>query len=316
LNGNCCNIAPAYRDRQGKDSWDLWNNLFRDSEGVDMEANLIPLTTRHKKVSFDLPSEHHFPPRLIDSLERLVQTLDDAATADAPVVSEALAFFIARKGKLLRPILTLLCCELSGGDPLDAVPLAAAVELVHCSSIILDDLPCMDNASARRGRAALHMQFGEAVAVLTSVHLLSQAFRITAAAETTIKQNLVAVLADAISCNGMIRGQVIDLGGGGDTDEVRSLKTSPLFRVAAQFGACAAAAPRWQVEALIKFANCLSLAFQLRDDVIDGHAGSSQLQRAIEISEAAAAELAATFDDTAACRDLLGLIGYAVSREA
>lgn len=261
-------------------------------------------------------SEHPFTLRLVDSYERLVGTLDAAATTDTPVVSEALAFFMTRKGKLLRPMLTLLCCEIAGGDPLGAVPLAAAVELVHCSSIILDDLPCMDNASIRRGRVSLHTQFGEGVAILTSVHLLSHAFRLTAAAARMIGQELVAVLADAISCSGMIRGQVLDLSGGGDTDDVRSLKTTPLFRIAAQFGAYAAGAPRWQVEALIKFANCFSLAFQVRDDIIDGQADLSQLERAKEISGAAAEELAASFGDTAACRDLVSLIGFAVSRDA
>jgi geranylgeranyl diphosphate synthase type II len=223
---------------------------------------------------------------------------------------------MARKGKLLRPMLSLLCCEVAGGDPLDAVPLAAAVELVHCSSIILDDLPCMDNTNSRRGRPSLHTQFGEAVAILTSIHLLSHAFRITAAAARTLEQDLVAVLADAISCDGMIRGQVIDLSGGGNADDVRSLKTTPLFRIAARFGACAAGAPAWQVEALSRFADRLSLAFQVCDDVIDGEVDPSQLQRATAISRAAAAELGAKFGDTAACRDLVSLIDFAVSREA
>jgi geranylgeranyl diphosphate synthase, type II len=264
----------------------------------------------------ELRSEHPFSLRLIDSHERLIRILDAAAASDTPVVSEALASFMARKGKLLRPMLTLLCCEIAGGDPLGAVQLAAAVELVHCSSIILDDMPCMDNAGIRRGRVSLHQQFGEAVAILTSVHLLSHAFRLTAAAARMIGQDLVVVLADAISCNGMIRGQVLDLSGAGDTDDVRSLKTTPLFRLAAQFGASAAGAPSWQVEALTKFANCLSLAFQVRDDIIDGQADPSQLQRAREISGAAAEELSATFGDTAAVRDLVSLIGFAVSREA
>ena len=101
-------------------------------------------------------SEHPFAPRLAASYERLLTILDAAATTDTPVVSTALASFMARKGRLLRPMLTLLCCEIAGGDPQQAVPLAGAVELVHCSSLILDDLPCMDNTDTRRGRASLH----------------------------------------------------------------------------------------------------------------------------------------------------------------
>lgn len=281
-----------------------------------MEAIDLPLTARPARPASVLRDEHPFAPRLVDSREQLVRTLDVAATTDAPIVSAALASFMARKGKLLRPMLTLLCCEIAGGDPLDAVPLAAAVELVHCSSLILDDLPCMDNADTRRGRASLHTQFGEAVAILTSLHLLSEAFRITAEAAGAIELDLVAMLANSISRNGMIRGQVIDLSGGGDADEVRSLKTAPLFRIAAQFGAYAARASAWQIAALSKFADHLSLAFQMRDDIIDGQTNPTQLQRARKIAAAATAELAATFNDTAACRDLVSLIGFAVTREA
>ena len=211
-------------------------------------------------------------------------------------------------------MLTLLCCEIAGGDPRDAVPLAAAVELVHCSSLILDDLPSMDNTDTRRGRISLHKRFGDAVAILASVHLLSQAFR-TVAMARIVDPDLVAMLAEAISRNGMIRGQVLDLIDGCDSDEVRSLKTAPLFRIAAQFGAYAAKAPAWQVEVLSEFADRLSLAFQVRDDIMDGHTESSQLQRAQQIASAVAAELAATFGDTASCRDLVKLIDFAVSRE-
>lgn len=273
------------------------------------------LTARSATPSPASHGEHPFASRLAAQHARLLSLLDEAAVSDTRVVSAALASFMARKGKLLRPMLTLLCCEIAGGDPRQAVPLAAAVELVHCSSLILDDLPCMDNTDMRRGRASLHTRFGEAVAILTSVHLLSQAYRNVAMAKI-VEPDLVGMLAEAISCNGMIRGQVLDLSDGCDSDEVRSMKTAPLFRVAAQFGAYAAHAPDWQVDALGRFAERLSLTFQVRDDIIDGDTASSQLQRAQEIGRTGAAELAATFGDTAPCRDLVRLIRFAVSREA
>jgi geranylgeranyl pyrophosphate synthase len=213
----------------------------------------------------------------------------------------------------LRPLLTLLSCEVAGGDPQHTVPLAAAVELVHCSSIILDDLPCTDNSAIRRGQASLHTQFGEAVAILASLHLLSRAFNIAAGTEKTIARNAAAMLTDAISSKGMIHGQLVDLDGGDCADEVRLLKTAPLFRMAAQFGAYAAGAPSRQVDALTKFSDCLSLVFQLRDDIIDGEADPALLQKR---GAAAAKELVATFGRTAPCSDLVTLIGFAVSREA
>ena len=113
----------------------------------------------------------------------------------------------------------------------------------------------------------------------------------------------------------MICGQLIDLDSGGSSDEVRLLKTAPLFRIAAQFGAHAAGAPGRQVDALIKFSDCLSLVFQLRDDIIDGDIDPGLLQTAAERGAAAAKELVATFGRTAPCSDLVNLIGFAVSRE-
>ena len=160
-------------------------------------------------------TEYRLPQRLLGSCQKLLDSLDATAIADAPIVADALSYFMGRKGKLLRPIVTLLCCEVTGGNPMDAVQLAVVVELVHCSSVILDDLPCMDNSASRRGQASLHTRFGEAVAILTSVHLLSSAFRIAAAASKTMGEDLVAMLSDAISKNGMIRGQASDLSGWG-----------------------------------------------------------------------------------------------------
>ena len=200
-----------------------------------------------------------------------------------------------------------MSCEVAGGDPQHVVPLAAAVELVHCSSIILDDLPCMDNSAIRRGQASLHTQFGEAVAILASVHLLSRAFNIAAGTEMIIGTNAVTTLTDAISSKGMIYGQLVDLDGGGCADEVRLLKTAPLFRMAARFGAYAAGRRSRQVDALAKFSDCLSLVFQLRDDIIDGEVDPALLQTVAERGAAAATELVATFGRTARCSDLVSL---------
>ena len=246
----------------------------------------------------------------------LLQVLDAAAASNTPILSRALSYFMSRKGKLLRPLFTLLSCEVAGGDPQRAIQLSVVVELVHCSSIILDDLPCMDNSPIRRAQASLHSQFGEAVAILASVHLLARAFSIVAGIEKTMGGNFSAMLSDAINCGGMIHGQLIDLHGGGSTDEVRLLKTAPLFRMAAQFGAYAAGAPSRHVDALTKFSDCLSLVFQLRDDIIDGDVDPAPMQTAAEMGAAAAEELVATFGRTAPCSDLVSLIGFAVSREA
>ena len=254
-------------------------------------------------------------PRLESSYRRMIGSLDLAATADALFVNDAVCYFMSRKGKLLRPVFVLLCCEVAGGDPVEAVDLAAAVELVHCSSIILDDLPCMDNSAQRRGRSSLHVRFGEATAILTSIHLLSRAFQLVAKQSQTVDRDFTSMLSDAISRDGMICGQILDLSAGGNSDEVRALKTAPLFAVAAQFGASAARAAASHVQALVRFASGLSLALQLRDDVLDGQAEPVELHRALELGRSASNDIFATFGRTAAACDLADLIEFAAARE-
>ena len=254
-------------------------------------------------------------PSLESSYRRMIESLELAATDDAPFVNDAVCYFMSRKGKLLRPVFVLLCCEVAGGDPVKAVDLAAAVELVHCSSIILDDLPCMDNSAQRRGRPSLHVRFGEATAILTSIHLLSRAFQLVAKQSRTVDKDFTSMLSDAISRHGMISGQILDLSASGSTDEVRALKTAPLFATAAEFGACTARAPAEHVHALVRFARDLSLALQLRDDVLDEQAEPLELQRAFELGRSASNDLFATFGQTAAARHLADLIDFAVARE-
>lgn len=252
-------------------------------------------------------------PRLESSYRRMLGSLELAAAADAVFVNDAVCYFMSCKGKLLRPLFVLLCCEVAGGDPVEAVDLAAAVELVHCSSIILDDLPCMDNSPQRRGQPSLHVKFGEATAILTSIHLLSRAFQLVA--KHSVDRDFTSMLSDAISRDGMICGQILDLRAGGNTDEVRALKTAPLFATAAQFGAGAARAPTAQVQALVRFAGALSLALQLRDDVLDEQAEPSELGRAFDLGRSASHDIFTAFGHTAATRDLADLIEFAAARE-
>jgi geranylgeranyl pyrophosphate synthase len=261
------------------------------------------------------PGQSAFPiaARLAASYDSVVQRLDAAAAADAPIVSQAVSYFMSHKGKLLRPTLVLLASEIAGGDPGKVAGLATAVELVHCSSIILDDLPCMDNSDTRRGQSSLHIRFGEAAAILTSVHFLSRAFQLVAESSMELKKDLTSVLSDAISQNGMIRGQIIDLSSGGDADEVRSLKTGALFRVAVQFGALAANASAPCVHALVQYASSLSVAYQIFDDVRDKQAHRSHLPRAIEIGSLAVKQIFEIFGENAASRDLAGLFDFSAA---
>lgn len=176
-------------------------------------------------------------------------------------------------------MLTLLGAQVAGGEPLDSLRAACAIEYVHTSSIILDDLPAMDDADLRRGRAALHLVFGEDIATLAALALLNQAYALLARAASAsgapgAAGRLVAEAASCIGANGMIGGQVSDLDSGGSRDDVsaleaRSLKTTALMRLTLSAGALACGASEEDSEALACFGESLGSAYQIQDDLLD-----------------------------------------------
>jgi geranylgeranyl diphosphate synthase type II len=206
--------------------------------------------------------------RVTAELERLVPR-------DQPV-ERAMAYTALAPSKQVRAVLVLACADLCGGDVDRAVPAAAAIELVHSSSLILDDLPSMDDAPRRRGKRANHLEFGEAIAILAAFGLLNLAFGTFARAyEPELASRLIAVTSDAIGPSGLIGGQAIDLLA---TDQqinfetlerIHRSKTGALFVAAATCGAATAGAAAEPIAALTAFAKNLGLAFQIVDDLLD-----------------------------------------------
>jgi len=218
-------------------------------------------------------------------LARGKQRVDEALAASLPPPStrpaalhEALRYTLLLPGKRLRGILVLACADLLRGDEEAVLPLACAVEMVHASSLILDDLPSMDDATLRRGKPVLHRVVGEANAILAAVALLNLAFARVAEAETLrerIRREAALCLTRAIGAEGLIGGQVADLDATGtklDLDAleyVHSHKTGALFQAAAELGALAAGGRERDLEALRRYAKNLGLAFQITDDLLD-----------------------------------------------
>jgi geranylgeranyl diphosphate synthase type II len=195
-----------------------------------------------------------------------------------PSLHEGMRYTLLLPGKRLRGILVLASCELLKGRVEDALPLACAVEMVHASSLILDDLPSMDDATLRRGKPTLHKLVGEANAILASVGLLNAAFATIQEAPGLNDRGRVRAttrLAEAIGVAGLIGGQVADLEATGqrlglDTLEyIHSHKTGALFIAAAELGAIAAGGRARDTEALHHYAKNLGLAFQITDDLLD-----------------------------------------------
>lgn len=218
---------------------------------------------------------------LADGRRRVDDALDKALPPlGTPPASlhEAMRYTALLPGKRLRGIVALASSELLKGDVDAALPLSVAVELVHASSLVLDDLPCMDNATLRRGKPTLHKVTGEANAILASVGLLNLAFATIQAApalKERTRTRATAILAEAIGGGGLIGGQVADLEATGrrlDLDAleyVHSHKTGALFIAAAELGAVAAGGRERDLDALRNYAKNMGLAFQITDDLLD-----------------------------------------------
>jgi geranylgeranyl diphosphate synthase type II len=179
-------------------------------------------------------------------------------------------------GKRMRPLLVMLVARDLGCTSPALVDVACAVELVHAASLILDDMPCMDNALLRRGRPTIHVQFGEDVTILAAIALLSRAFGILAAAQDVppaVRARLVARLAETVGTQGLVQGQFLDLRGNRGTENdiavTNELKTGVLLGVAVDMAAIIAQAEDTVAASLRAFALAAGHAFQLRDDFLD-----------------------------------------------
>jgi len=277
-------------------------------------------------------------PRVAALLERVLPPVD----LPPANVHRAMRHTVLAPSKRVRAALALASAEVCGREARGEA-LAVAVELVHAASLILDDLPSMDNAPMRRGRAACHVEFGEATALLAAFDLLARAFGIVAREyEAPVAAKLVSLLSEAVGSDGLVGGQADDLRGGGEAftferlERIHRLKTGVLFSAAAAGGGLAAGGTPPQLAALGTYAKNLGLAFQIVDDLLDvegdpaetgkltrsdvkkttflsfsGVAGAHQL--AHELCEVAASALAPLGTRAARLRELASYVAARVS---
>jgi len=203
----------------------------------------------------------------------------DKETPGYEVLKESMLYSVMAGGKRIRPFLVLEFCRLFGGKPEAALPFAAAVEMIHSSSLIHDDLPCMDDDDLRRGKPTNHKVYGEANALLAGDALLIYAFSVATQNDIARPKDViraVRALSESAGYRGMVAGQVIDLIGeetkyGIDTLKyMQSLKTGKLIEVSCLMGCYAAGV---EDEAILRdaaeYANKIGLCFQIVDDVLD-----------------------------------------------
>ncbi len=207
------------------------------------------------------------------ALKRYLPKGDDALSA-------AMRYSVFSGGKRIRPILTIESALSCRGRLKDALPAAAAIELVHTYSLIHDDLPAMDNDDFRRGKPTCHKVFGEANAILAGDALLTLAFNIIAKnMKSTPGIKIIEELSRSSGAEGMVAGQALDLKFQGKlknktiAGRINTLKTAKLFSAAAKIGALTAGAGAKEIEALASFGLDFGLSFQMLDDNLDGDGG-------------------------------------------
>ncbi len=203
--------------------------------------------------------------------------------AAPPVIHRAMRYSTLGGGKRLRGVLAVTACQAAGGDPERALPLAAALEMIHAYSLIHDDLPCMDDADLRRGKPSCHKVFGEAMALLAGDALLTHAFWVLgrlpelAGAPAHAALAIVNEVGAAASTAGLIGGQVADLEGEGRAEQItgdvlqaiHERKTGALFRASLRTGALLGHPSAEVLAALTRYGEELGLAFQITDDILD-----------------------------------------------
>ena len=204
-------------------------------------------------------------------------------------IFEAANYSLLAGGKRLRPMLALEFCRMCGRAPEEALPFAAAVEMIHTYSLIHDDLPCMDNDDYRRGRLTNHKVFGEAMAVLAGDALLTDAFAVALRAKLPEPERIreaITVLSECAGSLGMIGGQVLDIMSvqractEQEVLDIQSRKTGRLIVAPCVLGVIAGNGTEAQKEGAAEFAALLGLAFQIRDDVLDVIGDAGELGKA------------------------------------
>jgi len=213
--------------------------------------------------------------------ERVNERLGELVpTEDTPPeqLHKAIRYSLVAPGKKIRPLMTLLTATRLGADVESALDPACALEMIHTASLIVDDMPFMDNATTRRGKPANHKVFGEDLASLAALELLSRAYGVAARArglDDRQRLDVIRLLSDSIGSEGVIAGQLQDLRSeerAPDIDELKAMytqKTGTLFVAASEAGARIARVPLAWIEPIREFAMNMGLLFQIVDDLLD-----------------------------------------------
>lgn len=219
-----------------------------------------------------------------DYIKLVDEKLDEFMPIQYPDdIFKAMKYTVTLQGKRLRPVMCLETCRMFGGNFENAIPTACAIEMLHAQTLIHDDLPCMDNDDYRRGKLTNHKVFGEANAVLAGDALLTFAPQLIVKNSKKLgAEKLIKILEEyfhAAGAFGVIAGQVIDIESERATSKIpdpektleyiHTHKTADLFKLALRSGAIIADATERELEEITEFGQCMGVAFQIADDILD-----------------------------------------------
>ena len=214
--------------------------------------------------------------------KRINQTLEGLLPSDDSILSEAMRYSVLNGGKRLRPILVYLSSELGEASHDSIDTLAGSIELIHCYSLIHDDLPSMDDDDLRRGNPTTHKKYDEATAILAGDALQPLAFELISNLDTSDynKITIVNCLANACGYLGMVGGQIKDIHSKEiktvhDLDIMHSQKTGRLIQASLETSGILSELDQKDIKALSKYGEKIGLAFQIQDDIIDIESPSS-----------------------------------------
>ncbi len=209
--------------------------------------------------------------------ERINSALESLLPDDDSILTKAIRYSVLNGGKRLRPLLVYLSSELGNSTSEAQDLVSSAVELIHCYSLIHDDLPSMDDDSLRRGLPTCHKKFGEAIAILAGDALQPMAYSLLTHSneiEDKLKVNLIALLSEACGQNGMVEGQILDISDHKslsleELDYMHNKKTGSLIRACLEMGGLISYLQENEIDILKEYGEKIGLAFQIRDDIID-----------------------------------------------
>ena len=227
--------------------------------------------------------------RVRPAIDASLAGLLPSAATPPPRIHQAMRYSTLEGGKRIRPCLCVASYSAYSGGWGPILPVASAIEMIHCYSLIHDDLPAMDDDDFRRGKPSCHKQFDEATAILAGDALLTLAFEVLAAARPFSADRLLRVIAvlsrAAGSVGGMIGGQVLDLEAEGaavsaeQLDAIHRSKTGALIGASVWIGAYLGGAPDPDLEGIRRYCDRIGLAFQIVDDILDAGEGRDRDQQ-------------------------------------